>query len=299
MLLLSTQWYVVCNRVFLYPFIVHLKPITQCFLVLAHLLQSMTDIILLSILCAGIILVLIVCVSFISWGFNIFFYTGIMPLIMNPMSTLCTYYETKHEGNTQGKTVKQKIADIYTNNLLLTIPLLLTMVYILNPSSISPNEKWGFSGFDICLSVAFAMLPGFLLLLRLMANPTYRGKSYLGGHLLIKRKFSEPESEIKKVKGNVSSFLGTLIFLTALFLFLEFCADYLSSGSYSTFFDRYHSTMPLYQLVIWIAAYLEVLFLITIYGELILEECEPIIQEKIPLVEEVSSVEEYTPYFQE
>jgi hypothetical protein len=126
-----------------------------------------------------------------------------------------------------------------------------------------------------------------------MANPTRYGKSFWLNQIIIKRHFSGSVSEIKRVKENISSFLGTLIFLTALYYFLEFCADYYFNGTYSTFFGRYASTMPTQTLIIWFVSYIGSLYIITKFGELVLEECEPIVQEDVPIIEK------YTSYFQE
>jgi hypothetical protein len=224
-------------------------------------------------------LAILCCIVIISFGFNIIFYSGVMPWILYPISKLCVYHRLVSEDIPNGETFQQKILKMFIINLVLTIPIVLSLIYILNPLSISPSQTSPLSGFDICLIVAFAVTPGFLVVLRLMANPTRREMSFWKNHIIIKRKFVGLESDIKKVKDSISSFLGVMIFLTALYYFLEFCANYFVNGSYSTFFKPYATTMPQFLLVIWIVTYFGALYAITTIGEIILLGCEPIVQE--------------------
>jgi hypothetical protein len=271
---------------FFHPFTFHTTSIAQKvstisnFSVFTPLSQSMTAYLPFFVVIATM---LVIAIFIISVSFNVIFYSGVMPGILFPVSRLCMYHKIKSGGNINGETIEQKIFKMILNNIVLTVPIVLSLIYILNPSSISPSKT--LSGFDICLTVALAITPGFLLILRLMAKPTHEGKSLRKDWIIIKRKFSGDESDVKKVKENISSFLGTLIFLTILYYFLDFCANYLSSGSYSTFFKQYPSTMPPYLLSIWIVCYIGVLCITTTCGELILEECKPILQEDFPVIQ--------------
>jgi len=227
-----------------------------------------------------------------SFGFNIIFYTT-EPIIDNPVSKLCIYHKIKSKNNPIGETVWQKILLMFFYNTILSFPVVLTVIYILNPSTVNTNPVSGLSGFDICFIVALLVSGGLLLTLRLIANPTHKGIDFLNKQIIIKRRFFGSIPRIKEIKDIIFSFLSTLFVGTGLYLVLRFCADYLSSNTFQHFFKSYIPTMSLPYLFLYIVAYFEVLFITTTIGELILEKCEPIVQD------DVSIIEKYTPYFQE
>ena len=213
---------------------------------------------------------------FASIGIYLFFY-HIIPGISVAVSKLCVYHKLKSEKYPEGETLWKKISLVFLYNFILTIPMLLTILYLLNPSTLKMSGRLELSGIDIGLIIALSIISGLFLTLRLIGNPTYHGIFF--SKIVIKRSFSGCSSDIEKTKDYISSFFSTLIIGTVLFLFLLYSSDYLSSQSFFTFFKRYIPTMAPFEFSLYIIAYFGTLFIITVIGEVILERCEPLDQE--------------------
>lgn len=232
---------------------------------------------LFSIIISGVIFAIIGGFLIASMGLYLFFY-HLIPAIAAAVSKLCIYHKLNTNNKDNGETLWKKIALVFSYNLLLTLPMLFTLLYLLNLSTLKMSGRLDLSGIDIGIIIAISIIPGLLLTLRLIANPTYRGIG-LGEYFVIKKAFSGTLTDIAKIKDYISSFFSTLIMGAVLFLFLLYCSDYFSSLSYFTFFKRYIPTMAPFEFSLYIIGYVGTLFIITIIGEKILEKCMPIEQE--------------------
>jgi uncharacterized integral membrane protein len=203
----------------------------------------------------------------------------LIPGISKAVSKLCIYHKLKTNLNDNGETMWKKISLVFVYNFLLTLPMLLTILYLLNPSTLKINEPPNLSDFDLGIIIALSIIPGLFITLRLIGNPTYYGISFLKKQIVIKQPFFGCPSDIQKIKDDISSFFSTLIIGTILFLLLLYCSDYFSSQSYFTFFNRYIPSMAPVVFSWYIFGYLGTLFIFTIIGELILKKCVPLYQE--------------------
>jgi hypothetical protein len=224
-----------------------------------------------------LILGLILGFLILSFGYYIIF-SWFIPGISKWVNYLTEYQSSQ--------TLIKRIYYIFFCNFFLAIPLLATVLYILNPSKVVVNTQLGLSTIDIGVIVALAIIPGLLLILRLLSNPTRRGiiwKVHNFTIMIIKSQYTgslpvnnQTPPEIRKLKDDISSFYSTLIFGTLLYIVIQFCADYFINGSYSQFLSRYTPSFPLIVIICYIVAYLATLILVVIVGELILDYCEPI-----------------------
>jgi hypothetical protein len=226
-----------------------------------------------SSLISGFIFIIIAAFLVVSLATFLMFY-GLIPGISRAVSKLCIYHKLKTDTNEEGETLWKKIILVFAYNFLLTLPMLLTILYLLNPSTLKINEQ--FTGIDIGFIIALSMIPGLFITLRLIGNPTQYGISFLKGYFVVTKPFFGNPSEIQKIKDDISSFYSTLIIATILFLLLLYCSDYFSSHSYLTFFYRYIPSISPMEFSWYIIGYLGTLFIVTIIGEIILKQCVPL-----------------------
>jgi hypothetical protein len=222
----------------------------------------------------------------LSFGLYIIF-SWMIPGISIIVSKLSTYHRLKTD-ESPGETIWKKMFLVFLCNFILTIPIVLTILYILNPSSIIIIDKLGLSSLDVGVIVALSIIPGLLLILRLMSNPSRNGIVWrMGDYTLITimteypgplPENGETPPDIKKVKDDISSFFSTLIFGTLLFLFIQYCSDYLSSGSETQFLARYSLSIQPIVLFCYIIAYVATLVIVTAVGEYILTKSVPVDQ---------------------
>jgi hypothetical protein len=229
---------------------------------------------LFSMIISGVIFAIIGGFFITSIGIYLFFYY-LIPEISKSVSKLCIYHEIKTDKNPNGETIWKKISLVFFYNVLLTIPMLLTILYLLNLPTLKMSGRMELSGIDIGIIIALSIIPGLFVTLRLIGNPTYQGVTYLR-YVVIKKSFYGSVEEIKKIKDDISSFFSTLIIGTILFLFLLYCSDYFSNLSYFTFFKRYIPTMAPFEFFLYIIGYVCTLFILTVIGELILMRCKPL-----------------------
>lgn len=224
---------------------------------------------------SGFIFIIIAAFLIVSVAIFLIFY-GLIPGISKAVSILCTYHKLKTDSKDEGETFWKKIILVFIYNFLLTLPMLLTILYLLNPSTLKINGQ--FADIDIGFIIALSIIPGLFITLRLIGNPTRYGISYLKGYFVVMKPFYGKPQEIQKIKDDVSSFFSTLIIGTVLFLLLLYCSDYFSSQSYLTFFSRYIPSITPMEFSWYIIGYLGTLFIVTIIGEIILLRCIPLDQ---------------------
>lgn len=259
--------------------------------ILYGILIIMGILIFLSILLNTIILFyisgLIVGFSILSFSVYIIF-NWVIPGISKWVSRLCTYHKLATIEDKTGETIWKKIFLVFICNFVLTIPILATILYILNPSAIIISDKLGLSSLDIAVIVSLSIIPGLLLVLRLVGNPTRDGifwKIHDFTIITVMNKYKGPLQEngvtppaIRKIKDDISSFFSTLIFGTLLFLFIQYCSDYVANGSNTQFFARYSTSIPPIILFCYVVAYIATLVIATAIGESILKTCVPVDQ---------------------
>lgn len=224
---------------------------------------------------------IVVAILVLSFAMYLFFYL-VIPGSSYLVSKLCIYHKLKCRQEGTGETIQTKIKLVFVYNSILTIPMILTILYILsifNSQTSKLNDNGALPDFDIALIFALSIVPGLLVTLRILANPTHYGI------YIIKREYYGTLSDIKKRKDDISSFYSTLIVGTILYLILQYCVDYFHSHSYLSFFGRFIPSMPWWAVIIFILAYLLALFIVSSIGELILAECIPIDQEHYYSVE--------------
>lgn len=162
-------------------------------------------------------------------------------------------------------------------NLVLTFFLFFTIINIIQPSTDIVQRFPAFTQIDVASLCATMILPGYLLSLRLLANP---GAWII--NLPFKGRFTQSEtiSESAKIfKERILSFYFSLTGVVFMYILIKFLYEGVISVTStdvfsSNFIAEYVPHLPI--LIIALIPYLIALALTTIVGELILKYTEPI-----------------------
>jgi len=215
--------------------------------------------------------------------------------ISRPISEIGTY--SKSNTSKKRENVRINMLKTFKNNLILSIPLYITIVYLLNPGNFFITSITATSSSNVIneFKAALAIIPGYLLSIRLLTNPVKQESPYpmlkplLG---MIKIYHSDLGSK-PNLKERIVSFYFALtastFFLMVMLVFYK-SIPLATSASLSdplniTFWNNVaqsfvSSVVPQFNpnflinsvtILLFIGAYLLALFILTAVGEIILD----------------------------
>jgi hypothetical protein len=199
--------------------------------------------------------------------------------ISQAISHIGIYHKLKNSVTGIGETFWTKVCKVFKWNFLLTIFIFFTIINIIQPSTDSVQKFPSFTQIDVAFLCATMIIPGYLLSLRLLANP---GDWII--NLPFKGRFTQSETfteSVKIFKERILSFYFSLIGVVFMYILIKFLYEGVISVSNtdvfsSNFIADYIPHLPI--LIIALIPYLIALALTTIVGELILKYAEPIEQ---------------------
>ncbi len=197
--------------------------------------------------------------------------------ISQAISHIGIYHKLKNSVTGIGETFWTKVCKVFKWNLVLTFFLFFTIINIIQPSTDIVQRFPAFTQIDVASLCATMILPGYLLSLRLLANP---GEWII--NLPFKGRFTQSEtiSESAKIfKERILSFYFSLTGVVFMYILIKFLYEGVISVTStdvfsSNFIAEYVPHLPI--LIIALIPYLIALALTTIVGELILKYAEPI-----------------------
>ncbi|MGD0080728.1 MAG: hypothetical protein ABSB80_08800 [Methanoregula sp.] len=177
--------------------------------------------------------------------------------------------------------------EMFINYLVLSIPLYMTFVYLLNPSNffnVSPNNICFPNNINEAFLTSLVTIPVYLLSMRLLTNPS--NKDFIYFRLI--KEFYQNEKSMSDLKERMVSFYFALTASTFFIMVMDiiFKSFILSSQETITFINFYEkfydlskeSFIPQFsstQIFLYICAYFVMLFMLTGISEFILEILEP------------------------
>jgi len=202
--------------------------------------------------------------------------------ISQALSHIGIYHKLKINGTENGEPFWIKVRKVLWWNCILTIFIFITIVNIIQPSTEILQKDPYFTQNDIAFLCATMLIPGYLLSLRLLANP---GKWII--NFPFRGRFTQSDAiseSVKIFKERILSFYFSLIGIVFMYLVIRYIYDGtigIAAGispeqTFSNIIDVYVPHLPI--LLIGILPYLIALILTTIIGELILKYAEPIVQ---------------------
>lgn len=159
--------------------------------------------------------------SFVGWALVIVIiamlcmFVIIIVTISNPISRIGEYYEFKGLVSKNREPLITNFKVIFLNNLLMTLPLYFSFMYLLNPLNflIFNTSSEPLKGVSDAFIATMAIIPGYLLSIRLLTHPV-RKDSFIpavGFSLkLIKNHYTQNCSSMKVLKERFMSFYFSL-----------------------------------------------------------------------------------------
>jgi hypothetical protein len=214
----------------------------------------------------------------------------IIVTISNPISRIGEYYEFKGTTSKYREPLMTNFKIIFLNNVILTIPLYLAFMYLLNPSNflISGSNSDLPKGVNDAFIATMAIIPGYLLSIRLLTHPV-RNESYLPlvGMILgfIRNHYLKNCSSMEVLKERFMSFYFSLtasaffvMVMIYLYKSIPMAHDvstfwmYLANSLAITFIPSFdpNSIVNISRILFYWGAYLLALAIISILGEIIL-----------------------------
>lgn len=211
-----------------------------------------------------------------------------MVAISIPISNIGKYYLPDSEYGVE-KAITKNVKIILVNNLILTIPLYFSIMYLLNPSNFfTPTQIADCTTQDLksAFIVALTVIPLFLLYLRLLTNPIL-GKIPIFNEILVllRNHYSTTESP-ENIRERFMSFYFSITasaFFVMIMLYLYKSIPlnlspfdvpvYLINSLEKSFVPIFDPTLigNTIRIGLFIIAYLLVLFVLTSFGEIILD----------------------------
>ncbi len=224
-----------------------------------------------------------------------FFFVMTVVTISRPISEIGTY--NKLNTSRKRESIRINMLKTFKNNILLSIPLYLTIVYLLNPENffiISAGATSSASTINE-FKAALVIIPGYLLSIRLLTNPVKKDSAYpLLRPLLsmIKRYHSDIASK-PNLKERIISFYFALTASTFFLMIMLVLYKSIPLATAASLSDPLNinfwknvaqifisSVIPqfspdiftnLITIILFIGAYLLALFIQTAFGEIILD----------------------------
>jgi hypothetical protein len=231
--------------------------------------------------------------------FLLLLFVIIIATISTPISKLGVYYKAKPFPHWR-EPVLSNIVEVFLNYLILSIPLYFTIMYLLNnanffvaPGSIV-NSKEIIDEFKISLVI----IPGYLLSIRLLANPMEKRTRIPIASLIIDviKKYYSEKKPIDVLKERVISFYfsltaSTFFIMVMLWIYRTIPLTAQSStseplgfwgmviqGIQLSFIPQFSNDILINSITIFwfIGAYIFALFFLTVVGEAILDHYIPV-----------------------
>jgi len=224
------------------------------------------------------------------WAIDIIIFSGLIVIISiisllaisQAVSHIGIYHKLKKSETNEGEAFWTKVCRVLWWNCILTIFIFITIVNIIQPSTEILQNYSSFSQNDLAFLCATILIPGYLLSLRLLANPGNWVKNFpYYGRLTQSDIIIE---SIKIFKERVLSFYFSLIGVVFIYIVIKFLYEGLINISVGASADQFTSNFTGIYIphpsivIIGILPYLIALALVTIMGELILKYAEPIEQ---------------------
>lgn len=226
---------------------------------------------------------------FITIGILLFFTITIVAISI-PISHIGKYYQLNPKSKSKTAII-ENLKVVLKNNLILTIPLYFSIMYLLNPSNYFSTLRTCDTMGDInsAFVVTLAIIPAYLLSLRLLTNPI-RGPLPIFNIIstLLKDHYSSAISA-ENLRERFMSFYFSLtasafFIMIMLYLYKSIplnlypldVPSYILKSLGNTFipiFDS-NSLINVIRIVLFFIAYLIALFVTTSFGEIILDRCK-------------------------
>jgi hypothetical protein len=173
---------------------------------------------------------------------------------------------------------------IYLYNSIFGLILCLSTIFLIYTIFPFENPKIGavYSDLDFALITSLIVVPGFLLSLRLLANPVEK-KPSIPLPMVVSLTTMDRE-KVKERKNRTESFYFAFIETTVISAIILFIYEVLKSGdgTYKIYFTAIQKMTPHVSqsiISVFLVAFLFSLFITTFVGEFLLERYNPIIQE--------------------
>jgi hypothetical protein len=225
--------------------------------------------------------------------FLVLLFVVIIVVISKPISNIGVHYKAKPFYGFR-EPLFSNVIEVFLNNLILSIPLYLTIVYLLNPENFFVTS--GSSTIDIVneFKAALVIIPGYLLSIRLLTNPVKKESRFpiLRSLLGLTKKFYQGIVPRDRLKERIISFYFSLtatffVVMVMIWLYKTIPLGGLASLSDPlnlTFWGKIFQSLAisfiphfnddliinLITILVFVGAYLVALFLLTVTCELIL-----------------------------
>jgi hypothetical protein len=228
----------------------------------------------------------------------IFVFILLIVTISKPLSKLEVYVEPKNPLKGFKEPITSNLIEVFKNNVILTIPLYFTIVYLLNPANFFVVSGSPVVQSDMIneFKAAIVIIPGYLLSIRLLTNSVKSGCNLIliGPLLSLIRDYYSDNNSIELLKERIVSFYfsltaSTFIVMVMLGLYraiplggtLPSLSDPLNLIFWGRVFQIFEvSFIPHFDsnviqnstyILLFLGAYFVSLFILTVAGEIILE----------------------------
>jgi hypothetical protein len=240
--------------------------------------------------------------------FLVLLFIIIIVTISKPISRIGVYHRAKPFHKFK-EPLFSNIVEIFLNNLILTIPLYFTIVYLLKPENFFVTSGSPIIPTDIIneFKTALVIIPGYLLSIRLLTNPVKNESNipFLRSVLEIIKSYYSDKTPRIVLKERIISFYFSLtatLFVVMVMIWLYKTIPLSSAASFSdplnlnfwgkvvqsimvSFIPQFDKSViiNLSSILLFVGAYILALFILTATGEIILtyhkivnpEECDP------------------------
>lgn len=230
----------------------------------------------------------------LSGIFIAFLFTGILNMISNTVRKLTIYHRLidgcDYDKVTFGETFRQKFWKVFSSNLivatLLTFVIIFALFPYINDNYAEPVGEQILSSSDLIFITIAILIPGFLLTLRILSNPTKQNNKKILKIIRIsnpeidedtlQRSDNEKIKSIRDFKEKISSFYFSLIGSSILILFILIYYNFLLMFFQPSKISFLNTKVPIWVFVGFLIAELITIFIITVIGEYYLKEMKPI-----------------------
>jgi len=202
--------------------------------------------------------------------------------ISKSISQLGIYHTLKNSDNIRGEDFSVKVIKVFIWNCILTVFVFISIIDVIKPTSEIIQKIPALTQHDIAFFSAIFIIPGYLLSLRLLANP---GKWFIDHPL--NGLFTQPDAEkesVKIFKERILSFYFSLTVIVFIYIVIKYFFEGLvhledPNQFAGQFLSAYIPQLPIF--ILSILPYLVALALTTLIGEIVLRVTEPIDQIKL------------------
>lgn len=209
----------------------------------------------------------------------IFIFVASLLTISKSISQIGIYHKLKNSENERGETFFTKFRKVFLWNCILTVFVFITIIDFIKPTSEIIQKIPALTQNDIAFISATVIIPGYLLSLRLLANP---GKWIFNFPRIGISPHPGAEIEFIKIfKERILSFYFSLTGVVFIYIVIKYLYEGIKelgdpNQFTAQFLKAYTPHLPI--LIILILPYFVALALTTLFGEFVLREMEPIDQ---------------------